>query len=600
MLMVGLQGSGKTTTAAKLALHLRKQGHRSLLIAADTRRPAAMDQLEALGKQLDVPVYREEAGPDDAPRVAANGLKRAREMGVAWAIVDTGGRLHVDDALMEELVVMKAALDPAEVLLVVDAMTGQDAVNAAAAFNERIGLTGLVLSKLDGDSRGGAALSATQVTGVPVKFAGISEQLDGLEVFHPERMASRILGMGDIVTLVERVQEQTTEEEAAEMERKLRRAQFDLDDFLKQLRALQKMGPLSSLLEMLPGAGKMRAQLPPGGVDERRVRRIEAIISSMTMWERQHPERINGSRRRRVAQGSGTTPSDINQLLAQFREMQKMLKQLASGRPNALGALAEHPQAAVQGVVNHLDRIGEQRADRGFDLPQQIDDLFGVGRCLVKDVLEERTVITIQRVNFFPEGLVVAIISEPDALTRDLVGVGGADAPSRRADLARPPDLLVRQVHELVVRRNEVGIFGKMKTRAHLNPSGLQRFDFLLQDDRIDHQTVADHALNARVEHAGGNEVQDRLFIVDDDRVAGIVPALITRHEIGLARDHIDDLPLALVAPLASNNNHQRHCGIAPLASSPAWYKPWQDRDPCRGRATFFGSELIVGSGKMR
>ena len=360
MLMVGLQGSGKTTTAAKLALHLRKQGHRSLLIAADTRRPAAMDQLEALGKQLDVPVYREEAGPDDAPRVAANGLKRAREMGVAWAIVDTGGRLHVDDALMEELVVMKAALDPAEVLLVVDAMTGQDAVNAAAAFNERIGLTGLVLSKLDGDSRGGAALSATQVTGVPVKFAGISEQLDGLEVFHPERMASRILGMGDIVTLVERVQEQTTEEEAAEMERKLRRAQFDLDDFLKQLRALQKMGPLSSLLEMLPGAGKMRAQLPPGGVDERRVRRIEAIISSMTMWERQHPERINGSRRRRVAQGSGTTPSDINQLLAQFREMQKMLKQLASGRPNALGALAG---AGAGG--RPATRAERRRAERG-------------------------------------------------------------------------------------------------------------------------------------------------------------------------------------------------------------------------------------------
>ena len=339
-LMVGLQGSGKTTTAAKLALHLRKQGHRSLLIAADTRRPAAMDQLEALGKQLDIPVYREQAGPEDAPRVAANGLKRARETGMAWAIVDTGGRLHVDDELMEELAVMKAELDPAEVLLVVDAMTGQDAVTAAGAFNERIGLTGLVLSKLDGDARGGAALSATQTTGVPIKFAGVSEQLDGLEVFHPERMASRILGMGDVVTLVERVQEHTTEEQAAEMERKLRRAQFDLDDFLQQLRQLQKMGPLSSLLEMLPGARGLRSQLPAGGVDERRVRRIEAIISSMTRWERQHPDRINGSRRRRVAQGSGTTPADINQLLSQFRQMQKMLKQLASGQSNALGALA--------------------------------------------------------------------------------------------------------------------------------------------------------------------------------------------------------------------------------------------------------------------
>ena len=340
MLLVGLQGSGKTTTAAKLALYLRKQGQRALLIAADTRRPAAMDQLEVLAKELDTPIYRETAGPDDGPKVAANGLRRAKAMGVAWAIVDTGGRLHIDDALMEELVVMKRELDPAEVLLVIDAMTGQDAVNAATEFNERIGLTGLVLSKLDGDARGGAALSATHTTGVPVKFAGTSEKLDGLEPFHPDRMASRILGMGDVVTLVERAQEQVTEEQAAEMERKLRRAEFDLEDFLQQLRQLKKMGPLSSLLEMLPGARGLHAQLPAGQIDEQRIHRIEAIISSMTRWERQHPERINGSRRRRVALGSGTTPADINQLLGQFRQMQKMLKQLASGQGNVLESLA--------------------------------------------------------------------------------------------------------------------------------------------------------------------------------------------------------------------------------------------------------------------
>lgn len=339
VMMVGLQGSGKTTTAAKLALLLRKRQERALLIAADLRRPAAMDQLEALGKQLDIPVYRENAGPDGAPRAAANGLRRAGEMGVRWAIVDTGGRLHVDAELMGELEQMKRALGPAEVLLVVDAMTGQDAVNAAAEFNERIGLTGLVLSKLDGDARGGAALSATHVTGVPVKFAGTGEKLDMLEPFHPDRMASRILGMGDVVTLVERAQEQITEERAAELERKMRRAQFDLDDFLEQLRQLQKMGSMASLIEMLPGAHALRSKLSAGSLDDRRLRRTEAMISSMTMWERQHPDRINGSRRRRIAAGSGATPADINQLLNQFRQMQKLMRQFASGKRRNLSAL---------------------------------------------------------------------------------------------------------------------------------------------------------------------------------------------------------------------------------------------------------------------
>lgn len=256
-----------------------------------------------------------------------------------WAIVDTGGRLHIDGELMEELTEIKRRIEPVEVLLVVDAMTGQDAVVAAAEFNERTGLTGLILSKLDGDARGGAALSVTHVTGVPVKFAGTGEKPDALEQFHPDRMASRILGMGDVVTLVERVQDQFTEDEAIELERKMRKAQFDLDDFLKQLRQIQKMGSISSILDMLPGTGALRNKLPQN-VDEKKIKRMEAMLSSMTMYERQHPDRINGSRRRRIANGSGTTPADLNQLLGQFRQMQKMMKQLASGNMRALQGLA--------------------------------------------------------------------------------------------------------------------------------------------------------------------------------------------------------------------------------------------------------------------
>ena len=339
LLLVGLQGSGKTTAAAKLALHLRKRQERALLVAADLRRPAAMDQLEALGRQLDVPVHRENAGPADAPSVARNGLRRAQETGAKWAIVDTGGRVQIDDALMAELAEIKRAVNPAETLMVVDAMTGQDAVNAAAQFHERVGLTGLILSKLDGDARGGAALSATRVTGVPIKFAGVGEKPDALEPFHPERMASRILGMGDVVTLVERVQEQVSEEQAAQLERKARRAELDLNDFLVQLRQVQQMGPLSSLMEMIPGARAARGKAPSGEMDEKRVRRMEAIISSMTPWERRRPERINGSRRKRIAAGSGTTPADVNQLLAQFQQTRKLMKSLASGKKrNALSS----------------------------------------------------------------------------------------------------------------------------------------------------------------------------------------------------------------------------------------------------------------------
>lgn len=332
IMMVGLQGSGKTTTAAKLAHHLRKGSQRTHLIAADMRRPAAVEQLVALGKQLDISVYSEDPAKSDAVKVAANGVKKAKELNAMWTIVDTGGRLHVDDELMAELEQIKRAVNPAEVLLVVDAMTGQDAVNAAEEFHKRIGLTGLILSKLDGDARGGAAITVTHVTGVPVKFMGVGEKTDALEPFHPDRMASRILGMGDVLTLVEKAQEQMAEDEAIELERKMRKAQFDLEDFLKQIKQVQKMGSLASIMEMVPGFGALKNKMPKDAMDDGRLKRIEALISSMTLWERRHPDAIGGSRKRRIATGSGTTPAEVNQLLNQFRQTQKMMKQMASGK----------------------------------------------------------------------------------------------------------------------------------------------------------------------------------------------------------------------------------------------------------------------------
>ena len=339
LLLMGLQGAGKTTTAAKLALHLRRQGHRSLLVATDLRRPAAVEQLVTLGRQLDIPVYQESEastqkvqGNATAVKVAANGLARARELGVSWTIVDTGGRLHIDDELMRELEDIKASLSPTESLLVVDAMTGQDAVNVAQEFHQRIGLTGLILAKLDGDARGGAALSIAHVTGVPVKFVGTGEKPDALEPFYPDRMASRILGMGDVLTLIERAQEQVEEQQAKELEEKIRRATFNLEDFLQQLQHLRRMGPLSQMLEMIPGFSSIARRLPSEATDESRIKKVEAIVFAMTPQERQNPDILNGSRRRRIAGGSGTTPQDVNQLLNQFRQMQKLMKQMASGR----------------------------------------------------------------------------------------------------------------------------------------------------------------------------------------------------------------------------------------------------------------------------
>ena len=334
LMLVGLQGSGKTTTCAKLALHLRRSGQQPLLVAADTRRPAAIEQLIVLGKQLDIPVYASDQKVSP-PKVCTQAIERARELAANWLVVDTQGRLHIDEEMMTEMVEMKEALQPSEVLLVVDAMTGQDAVRVAEEFNARVGLTGLILTKMDGDARGGAALSIKSVTGIPIKFIGIGEKVDALEPFHPDRIASRILGMGDMLTLIEKAEQVMDEKKAREMEKKLRTATFNLEDFLDQIQQVKKMGPMSQLIEMIPGLSSLAHRLPEG-VDEKQLKRVEAIIFSMTPEERQHPDIIDGSRRRRIARGSGTSPQDINQLLNQFRQAQKLMKQLDSGKARQL------------------------------------------------------------------------------------------------------------------------------------------------------------------------------------------------------------------------------------------------------------------------
>ena len=331
LMLCGLQGAGKTTTAAKLALQQRKEGHTSLLVAADLKRPAAISQLETLGKQLDIPVYSENPADTTVIKVAQAGVKRAQQLGISWVIIDTGGRLHIDDDLMSELEDVKKAVSPSETLLVVDAMTGQDAVNAAQEFHQKMSLTGLVMTKLDGDARGGAALSITQVTGVPIKFIGVGERNDALEPFHPDRLASRILAMGDVLTLIEKAQQVVDEDQAKEMERKFRQATFDLDDFLQQIQSVRKMGSLSQIMEMIPGMNLMGKKMPTE-FDESQMNRIEAIIQSMTADERKRPEIINGSRRRRISRGSGTTAQDINQLMNQFRQTQKIMKQFARNK----------------------------------------------------------------------------------------------------------------------------------------------------------------------------------------------------------------------------------------------------------------------------
>jgi len=327
--MVGLQGSGKTTSTAKLARHVIKQGRRPLLVAADPYRPAAADQLETLGRQLDVPVYRAPAGTKVVD-IARGGVEAASRQVRDVVILDTAGRLTVDEALMAEIAEVNAAVKPVETLLVVDAMTGQEAVAVAQSFVAAVPVTGLVLTKIDGDARGGAALSISAVTGVPVKFMGTGEKTDALEVFHPDRLAGRILGMGDVLTLVERAQEVVDQKQAAAMEEKLRKASFTLEDFLDQLQQVQKMGPLGQIMGMIPGMGGM-ANEAQAAVDRGDLKRIEAIIRSMTPAERRDPHVLNGSRRRRRSAGSGTTLTDVNRLVKQFSEMQKLMKQFAGG-----------------------------------------------------------------------------------------------------------------------------------------------------------------------------------------------------------------------------------------------------------------------------
>ena len=329
IMMVGLQGAGKTTTSGKLANLLRKSHNRKpLLVACDVYRPAAIKQLETLGEQLDMPVFSlgTEANPVD---IAKQAIDKAKEEHLDYVIIDTAGRLHVDTDLMNELQEIKETVTPDEIFLVVDAMTGQDAVNVAESFNEQLDVTGVVLTKLDGDTRGGAALSIKAVTDKPIKFAGMGEKLDQLEAFHPERMASRILGMGDVLSLIEKAQTNVDEKKAKELEEKMRSMSFTFDDFLEQMEQVKSMGPLDELLGMLPGAGKMKG-LKNAQVDERQLAQVEAIAKSMTSKERQEPSIINASRKKRIAKGSGTTVSQVNRLLKQFDEMKKMMKQMTN------------------------------------------------------------------------------------------------------------------------------------------------------------------------------------------------------------------------------------------------------------------------------
>jgi signal recognition particle subunit SRP54 len=327
-MMTGLQGSGKTTTSAKIARLLKGQGRSPLLVAADVRRPAAVEQLTVLGAQIGVPVAK--AGPgEDASAACRIALTEARQVGRDPVIVDTAGRLHVDDVLMTELADLKEALRPAEILYVADAMTGQDAVRSASVFQERLGLSGLILTKADGDARGGAALSLRKVTGVPIKFVGTGEHLEDLETFHAERLASRILGMGDVLTLIEKAEAVASEEETATLARRLRRTELTLADLAEQLERMGRMGSLREILEMLPGGAAVKG-MP---LDEKSLVRTRAIIGSMTLQERLRPEVIDGSRRLRIARGSGTTVAEVNHLLRQFRQMKKMMKTMARGGP---------------------------------------------------------------------------------------------------------------------------------------------------------------------------------------------------------------------------------------------------------------------------
>jgi len=340
ILLAGLQGSGKTTAAAKLALLLRKEGQTPALVAADLQRPAAIDQLEQLGRQIQVPVYREDGS--DPVRVVRNGIERLAADGADTVILDTAGRLHVDEELMEELERVRDASKPANVLLVLDAMTGQEAVNVALAFQERVAFDGVVLTKLDGDARGGAALSVKAVTGRPIKLISVGEKVDQLEYFHPDRMASRILGMGDVLTLIERAEQAVEEDEQKELEARMLKGQFSFDDFLKSYRMIRRMGSIGGLVKLIPGLGKQLEGLDD--IDEKQFARVEAIILSMTPEERSLPKVIDGSRRQRIARGSGTSVEEVNRLLEGRKEMEKLMKGMSRGKLPELPGAPKQPQ----------------------------------------------------------------------------------------------------------------------------------------------------------------------------------------------------------------------------------------------------------------
>ncbi len=328
IMMCGLQGAGKTTLCGKLALQLKKQGKRPLLVACDIYRPAAIDQLKVVGEKAQTEVF--EKGTQNPSKTAKQAIDHAKKMGYDTVVIDTAGRLHIDDALMKELEEIKKEVDVTEILLTVDAMTGQDAVNVAETFNARLNVTGVILTKLDGDTRGGACLSIKAVTGKPIKFIGVGEKLTDLEPFYPDRMASRILGMGDVLSLIEKAQEAVSEQQAKEMERKMRESSFTLTDYLSQFEALKKMGGASALMSMLPGANKLK--LKDGDLDEKRIERTKAMILSMTQKERDNPQIINSSRKKRIASGSGTTVQEINQLLKQFEQTKTLMKQFKGGK----------------------------------------------------------------------------------------------------------------------------------------------------------------------------------------------------------------------------------------------------------------------------
>jgi signal recognition particle subunit SRP54 len=362
VLLLGLQGSGKTTTCGKLGRWLRKQGHHPLLVSTDVRRPAAIQQLAVVAEQAEVKVFAPETL--DPVERASGAMREARAKGFDTVIVDTAGRLHIDDELMDELQAIKDAVRPSDLLYVADAMTGQDAIKSAGEFNRRVGVTGVVLTKLDGDARGGAALSVVSVVGVPVAFIGSGERLEDLELFHPDRIVSRILGMGDVLSLIERAEQAIGEDEAEQLEEKLRKNQFTLDDFRTQLKALKRMGPLESVLGMIPGLGSLK-QLGENKPDEKQLARIEAIICSMTPSERSNENLIGGSRRRRIALGSGTTVADVNRLLKQFSDMKRMLQMIGRGGTAAMKGMKGMPKMPHQGHAGFAQAGGKKRKKGG-------------------------------------------------------------------------------------------------------------------------------------------------------------------------------------------------------------------------------------------